>query len=282
MRTPHWLLLLLAYSSVVFGGFVVAIIGAIVTFIGDVFQVIGTTLKEVVLWIVNTALPKIIASILSLGSLVGRGFRFFVKAVTHVLSDIVHGRFVHLWEDYLRLKEKLRRFFEPVLRILRRIRQIFDQFFKQFIAPVLNLLQQIRGILVVFRIFHLKFAEALDRKIVQLEGKIIRNTLILRSRINELITLISIIADPQLLLRRNVLAASLLKYLGAVKRVIAFGHNRALTPEEEKQQKQEKELVRPGVAWATAQPSGTVVEHPAVAAINQKLDVSFGELTGQT
>ncbi len=148
--------------------------------------------------------------------------RVLAHGLRHVISDIVHGRFRHLFEDYLRLKAKLRAFFEPVLRVLRRIRQIFDQFFKQFIAPVLNLLQTFRKILVIFRIFHLKFAEALDRKIRRIEARIITNTLVLRQRINQISTILTLILNPELLIRGRTLIGSLISAIDDVLRSI-FG-----------------------------------------------------------
>ncbi len=146
--------------------------------------------------------------------------RVLAHGLRHVISDIIHGRFRHLFEDYLRLKAKLRAFFEPVLRVLRRIRQIFDQFFKQFIAPVLNLLQTFRKILVIFRIFHLKFAEALDRKIRRLEARIITNTLVLRQRINQISTILTLILNPELLIRGRVLVGSVIAALDDLLRAI--------------------------------------------------------------
>ncbi len=125
-----------------------------------------------------------------------KGFQVLLRGLKHVISDVVHLRFRHLLEDYLKLKQMLNKWLEPVLKIIRRIREIQQLIFDTWIRPVLNMLQHIRQVLAIFRIFHLKFAEKLDRQIAELEGKIIRNTLRIVQEVNRIASFIELILDP--------------------------------------------------------------------------------------
>ncbi len=127
------------------------------------------------------------------------------RALRHILSDIIHLRFLHLWQDYLRLTAAVRRWYERHFGWLIDLRRRFDAWFRRTVLPILNFLQNIRRILAVFRIFHLKFAEKLDRSIARLESRIIRNTLVLRQKINEVLTWANLILDPLRLIRQNPL-----------------------------------------------------------------------------
>ncbi len=153
-----------------------------------------------------------------------RAVRIIARGFTHVLSDIVHGRFAHLLQDYLKLKQLLRRWLAPILKIIDRIRAIYRLYVLKPMLAYLNLIQRIRMTLAIFRIFHLKFAERLDHKLLELEAKTIRNTLRIWQELNIASSVLQLILDPALLFRRVplVLSASraITQLLGAL-----FGHS---------------------------------------------------------
>src|SRR6266566_5030809 len=104
MLDPHHLReLLLGQDGVQCAGAVFAAIVGIVELIGGALKVVGETLKDVVVWIVQTALPAIVGSVRAIGSVVRRGFSFFVRGLKHLLVDIVKGRLVALWKHVLAL-----------------------------------------------------------------------------------------------------------------------------------------------------------------------------------
>jgi len=65
-------------------------------------------------------------ALLAVAKVLGHAVKLIARGFVHVLSDIVHGRFLHLFQDYLDLKAKLTAWLGPVLRILMRIRQLFQ------------------------------------------------------------------------------------------------------------------------------------------------------------
>jgi hypothetical protein len=170
-------------------------------------------------------------------------FGILVRGIRHIISDIVHGRFLHLYEDYLRLKKRIKKWFEDHLDWLLRLRKAFDDWYRNVIIPILNLIQRIRAVLAVFRIFHLKFAEKLDALLGRLEAKIIKNTLALRSKLNEVVTIIDLVLDPGLLIRDNVLLASAARSIKALGNLLGIGFSRPLTSKESAAEAQRKHLL---------------------------------------
>ncbi len=170
-----------------------------------------------------------------------KAFGILLRAIKHILSDIIHGRFLHLYEDYLRLKARLKKWFEDHLGWLLRLRKAFDDWYRHTIIPILNMIQRIRAILAIFRIFHLKFAQKLDDLLGALEAKIIKNTLALRGKVNEIVSILELVLDPSLLIRDNVFLASAARALRGLFNALGLGFGRALTSEEEARQKRDRE-----------------------------------------
>jgi len=173
-----------------------------------------------------------------------KAFGILLRAVKHILSDIIHGRFLHLYEDYLRLKARLKKWFEDHLGWLLRLRKAFDDWYRHTIIPILNMIQRIRAILAIFRIFHLKFAQKLDDLLGALEAKIIKNTLALRGKVNEIVSILELVLDPGLLIRDNVFLASAARALRGLFNALGLGFGRALTSAEEARQKRVRESGR--------------------------------------
>jgi hypothetical protein len=200
------------------------------------------------------------------------GIKLFVRGFIHVISDIVHGRFLHLFQDYLNLKAKLTAWLAPVLNFLKKIKKIFD---KYVMAPLLrwvNLIQQIRKFLVIFRLLGFKWAKKLDAQLANLERKVVQNVLVLQQWINFAISAVSLIMDPSLIMRKNFLLASLLSFLGAVKRVVFWGSNRTPTADETKQSQQDKHALSQTTHLVQSGFGSDAAYYPTVQTINTRMD----------
>ncbi len=171
---------------------------------------------------------------------VSGGFKVFAKGVRHVLSDIVHGRLAHLWEDYQNLRKKLAKFLDPVLRNIRTARMVYDEWFKRTIKPILDLIQQARTVLRIFRLFHLKFAEDLDRRLAFIESKIFDTWNTLRRKLNEQATIINLLLDPGLILRQRVLFQRLVRSAGELRNLLDRVTERPLFPKEKDRQDRDR------------------------------------------
>ncbi len=191
--------------------------GGVSGFFQRIFDAFQAFIVDVINFILRV-LSIVVAVLRAVIVFLGKGFAALFRGVKHVISDIVHGRFLHLWEDYLKLKAKIKAWFDKHLRWLLELRRRFDEWFRRTIVPILNLLQRIRRVLAIFRVFHLKFAEKLDALLGRLESKIIRNVLVLRQKVNEISTIINLILDPSLVIRNVPLLRSIWTALDDITR----------------------------------------------------------------
>src|SRR5260370_3944855 len=122
------------------GGLIIAIAGGRWSGIQAIGTFIATSLTAVVSWIVDTALPAILTTLTTLGSLVAKGFGYFLKGLRHVLSDIVHGRFVHLRRDYLQHKNKLNDRFTAPFGWRFTLRNAYSPLYNAPMQPLLDVL----------------------------------------------------------------------------------------------------------------------------------------------
>lgn len=212
------------------------------------------------------------AALVAIAQALVTGIKLIARGFAHVISDIVHGRFLHLFQDYLDLKAKLTAWLAPVLRLLHRIKAIFDKFVLAPLLRYINLIQQMRKFLVVFRILGFKWAKKLDAQLADMERRVVQNVLVLESWINFAISAVSLIMDPSLIMRKNFLLASLLSFLGAVKRVVFFGANRTPTADETKQAQQNKAALSQTTHLIQSGFGKTAVYYPTVQTISDRMN----------
>lgn len=254
-----------------FGG-VISSIEAAIAAIVDALNFVWNTLVKVAnfIW---AALVTVANVLVSTVKVVARGF-------IHVLNDIVHGRFLHLFKDYLDLKAKITAWLAPVLRILQRIRQIYQQLVLAPLLRFINLIQHIRQFLVVFRLLGFKWAKRLDNSLTSIEQRVVKNTLVLQAWINLAISVLDLAIDPSLILRKNFLLASLLSFLGAVKRVVFFGANRTPSTDEIKQSRQDTAALAPQTHLLEAGFGEHAQYYPTVASMLPNMDAALHYYAG--
>lgn len=222
--------------GVFFGGVLdtlIAVVNAIIAGLVYLFNLLVSVFN-----FLYNALVAIANAVVSAVKVIARGF-------VHVISDIIHGRFLHLFQDFIDLKNKLAAWLAPVLRILQRIRALYQQFILKPLLAYINLIQHIRQFLVLFRLLGFKWAAVLDNKLVKIEQQAIQNVLVLQAYVNLAISILDLVIDPSLIFRKNVLLASLVAALGVIKRVVFFGANRSPSADETKQMKQDTSALSP-------------------------------------
>lgn len=170
------------------------------------------------------------------------------------IADILHavGGFFHtlwgflkkLWNDYIkkaiqwladhvkRLREWLKRTIGPIIKRLQKIKKWYDEHILKQQLRMLQTIQTIRNFLGILRLFHVKFAEQLDRKLADIQNRIVTVVDLTRGTLNNIINLLAAVYDPSLLLKRNAISASLLASIGALKRIVNFGNGRPLFASE--------------------------------------------------
>lgn len=101
------------------------------------------------------------------------GFRILLSFLSHAVSDLLHGRFRDLWNDYIRFRDALRAWLAPLRAALDAYRRTWRALFNTYLKPVLQLITSLRRVLVVFRLLHMKWATALDGYLSNIESKIV-------------------------------------------------------------------------------------------------------------
>jgi hypothetical protein len=99
-------------------------------------------------------------------------------------------------KDLRDLYEKLARWVAKLKKWLDKLQKIQAQLQNKALKDFINLVQRIRKILLIFRLFHLKFAKKLDDWLAGIEGKLIRRVVDNQRKTNEIIAWLNLILDP--------------------------------------------------------------------------------------
>jgi hypothetical protein len=201
--------------------------------------------------------------------------------------------FRNIWTNYIKIgllwvmKEIgklwsfLHRILDPILKWLQKIRKWYDTHILPMLLKELQLIQRIRQFLALLRIFHVKWAQALDDKLLSMQGKITTSIEAVRGYLNMIISWISLVTDPSMIIRRNTLGAWLLSHLGGLKRIVGYGGNRPLTASEQAMLDHEAVRFRPDTMKAHREyvlANGLTDEEKYVRAANR---AAIEEATGQ-
>ena len=203
--------------------------------IGDIFNEIASVLSElfVALWDYMVALFQFIWNVLV-------AFGTFVLTALQKLP----GFFENLWSNYIKpainwvishidsLYKTLSKWTAWAMKWIQKIKLWYDTHILPNMMKQLALIQKIRQYLVLLRILHVKFAQQLDNWLSQAQSTVTNAILVVQQTLNLVIDWISIVADPNNVIRRTVLGSWLLSHVGALKRLVGYGDNRPLTDAE--------------------------------------------------
>ena len=162
-------------------------------------------LLSVIQWVFNTLIQ--IAAIIWDALL--KVFEFawgFLKSAAGLFRSLWDNFVKRIFSAVLRALVKAHQWLEtkldPILKFLRRVRAIYDRWYRLYIQPVMNMIQRIRRVLAILRFLHIKWAAQLDAQLAKIEGKIAQVVLTIRGILNSMIDVVSTLADPLMLIRR--------------------------------------------------------------------------------
>lgn len=154
-------------------------------------------------------------------------FNFLYKIATSVVKFFQHiwtSFFKTIWPKVLSTLRKVHDFLEaklgPIIKFLKKYRDLIDRNYRLYIKPILNFLQRVRQVLQVMRLMHIQFAKVLDQKIAQLETALTKNFLQLRGLLTSMINAINAAVDLPLLFRKPVLVLSVRRVFYSLVKVI--------------------------------------------------------------
>lgn len=196
--------LILATVEVMLGKAVLALSKAVAALVAAVEAIVRTVNT------INTVMLAFLFALMDIWSRIKAGFLWvlglkdFFGSLFAKLRDLARVLFENGWKGVIpkiletirRLRARLAALLQPLITYLKHVRAFWDFYFRVYIRPLLNLIQRVRQVLLIFRIFHLKFAERLDKRLSQLESDIAGLFLDSRKQINRLLSYINLVLDP--------------------------------------------------------------------------------------
>jgi hypothetical protein len=113
------------------------------------------------------------------------------------LADTWLGQLVQgIWDWLKNLYEQLKCYVQEVLKWLKWYEAYEQKFWSKILNPILQVISSLRRVLLIFRIFHLKFASELDQWLANREAAIARLILWQRNEFNTLTNWLNYIINP--------------------------------------------------------------------------------------
>jgi hypothetical protein len=187
-------------------------------------------------WVVSVliaVLQYVIALINVLVNALLSVFKAIGKFLLHIWTKYLPNAIKWLACNYQKARDWLKRTFGPILKWFQKVKKWYDTHILPQQLRLLRFLQAVRRVLGILRIFHIKWAAALDNVLVDIQQRIEKSIAITRGILNQIINTLALVLDPTLLIFRNVLGGSLLQNLGALKRIFGYGDNRILSASEQ-------------------------------------------------
>lgn len=148
----------------------------------------------------TSALKNIFARVMALWQWVQRTW----------LGHIVNGIYQKLKRIFLAVQGELKR----VMAIIQAYEKLVRYYEQRILMPILNVIQALRRTLVIFRIFHFRFATRLDQYLAGVEGRLARMFLFYQKELNKIIDALDLIVDPFGLFNEAMYVKSAIRSLG--------------------------------------------------------------------
>lgn len=177
----------MGFLSSIFG-FLGGLGGAIWDVVKYIIQMVNVLSRIIVT--IAQALVSVVKFLLSSLGGIGRFFKHVWEVgIKGTLDKVVRAIITaHDW-----LEQKL----APVIKFLKRARAYYDRIYKGYIRPYLQLIQRIRSMLVVLRLLHIKWADALDKRLLQIERNVAHVFLEARGILNQVIDFVNLATNAR-------------------------------------------------------------------------------------
>jgi len=162
-------------------------VAAVVSFVADAASLVFASIADVakfaargVVWLAGTIRD-------GFGALVDS-----VKSLFGTITDSINS----LWSKVSDFFNKVRAWLQPITDFLHKLRDLYDQYWQTYVKPVLDTISRVRKALGIFKYFGLQWAQKLDSWLADVQNQIIKNTLWLRGKLNEVISWVNAVSDP--------------------------------------------------------------------------------------
>jgi hypothetical protein len=171
----------------------------------------------------NKAIGQLRDSLVSVSNALTQGLAAIARTVGHVLK-LLGGFFSNILTPLVSILKKLLEWWrelydkvlKPIITTVEKIRREIIHIYEHYVRPFIVVLDKVRRILAILKLFHVKFAEKLDRKIVELEGYILEPLRFALKYLNVVGQWLNILVTVNLVIQRAVWHRSIHKYKNAM------------------------------------------------------------------
>lgn len=128
------------------------------------------------------------------------------------------------------IKDLYDRVLKPALQALHSIRQKIIDIYTRVVRPLIIVIQDVRQVLAVLKLFHIGFADKLDKTLADLEQRISAPLLLLLRYTNQVANWINLISTAGYLLQKPIFMGSLNAYKGSTFNLLANSVNKTPSP----------------------------------------------------
>lgn len=207
----------------------------------------------------------------------------FVRALSRIadvigryLRQFIVGRLIPLLrtlaEDYKILRNWILRTLGPVIRIVQRIRQWYFVHILPWQKLIIEIISRVRVALQIFRLLGFKWAAKLDEELQRIQAWVTRSIVDVLKTLNTISSILEVIVDPGMILRKDFFLGTLFTNLAAIKRAVSFGANNPLTASEAQRVADRKAMLRTDAPIVTRNPAGGVTYSSGFAALSGRMD----------
>jgi hypothetical protein len=150
-----------------------------------------------------------------------------------------------------RLRRLIERDLPRLLKLIERIRARLLELYERWMRPLLVTIQRVRRMLVILRLFHVKWAERLDARLSRLQGQIMRPLAVALEHIALVEQWLNVVVNAEQLIQETIFGRSVYHYQDPLVRSTLGAFTRPMDPLEKLE------------LWprAAAVPAGQSTEH---------------------
>lgn len=255
---------------------------------------------DFVIGIISDAISFLVSLVNGVIQILDAVFTSIWNVIVNVVGTIVSvfqklgTFFVHLWSDYIKpaihglidlyheISARLHQIFDPLIRIIQRVRTWFYRYIYPWIRLAQQILSAIRAVLALFRILGARWAAKLDADIQRIQGYLTTALTDIVGTLNSVSTWLNFALDPFGLIRKDFFSASAFGNLGTIRHALTFGNNRYLTASEAANTDGDRNMIAGGAAVLTRNADGSVTYSDASKRINAGYDTAWKEYGGTT
>jgi hypothetical protein len=164
------------------------------------------------------------AGLSAVNDALGKAAKVISRGFQHVIEDLIHLKFLHLFQDIIALLHRIKLALAPLLAWLRKLQAMQRQLQLHQLKVIIDTIQKVRAFLAVLKFFHVKWATKLDNWLAGVEGRLISRELNIAQKTNEILDWVNLVADPTGLFRFAPAAMSLGRMFDSLLRIITgFG-----------------------------------------------------------